>query len=257
LIHEFGHVLGIGHSPVSDAVMFGGAGRSYIKLRDPDLAAIQSLYAPPEEPAPGDVLFLSLDASSESYGKPILHLRSVAPPSTVSIGTGDADGAGLDDLLLWSNRMRDEFGLWLMKFAPDMSLVATAGPYLGMSFSNGRTELGKDPGGGLVLIQSASDGSKTALGFGPSGQPDRPLETLDSVHSWPSVDKDGALIYEFGKANALQNEEYRRVRVESTAPNQWSVSDTHHTDALTIRGHTVLVATLGLWGVPVLVVQFY
>ncbi len=49
ITHEIGHLLGIGHSNISNSIMYANPYHSYLyqqTLRDDDIAAVQSLYPP-------------------------------------------------------------------------------------------------------------------------------------------------------------------------------------------------------------------
>ena len=51
-LHEIGHALGLGHSPVTGAIMYAFGNSSTTTLQPDDIAGIQALYGPSRAPLP-------------------------------------------------------------------------------------------------------------------------------------------------------------------------------------------------------------
>jgi predicted Zn-dependent protease len=122
-LHELGHVLGLGHSTATDAVMSTGLVRS-APLAPSDLMGLQSLYGGGVD-AVGD-----LRIESEK-GERLAVLRGVAPGDISEFAVFDVDGNGSDDVLVWRTDRAGNGQLMIYHFEKGAQIARTTGPFVG------------------------------------------------------------------------------------------------------------------------------
>ncbi len=125
-LHEIGHVLGLGHSVASDALMRPDFSQRST-LSDSERSGIHSLYGGGEDRG-GD-----LEILRPSGGEVILTLRRVAPVGVTETTLFDSDGDGDDEVLIWRTDRPGNGALMIYHFSEDLKLSHTVGPLYGMS----------------------------------------------------------------------------------------------------------------------------
>lgn len=160
-LHELGHVLGLGHSVATDAVMRTGIVRS-APLADSDLFGLQSLYGGGVD-AVGDLSIESV--GGEVFGK----LRGVAVPSMSDFAVFDVDGNGCDDVLVWRTDRAANGQLMIYHFAKGAQLARTTGPLVGAMASGADNLLLHAASGHRVLVTTFKNGHRIARHFDQYG----------------------------------------------------------------------------------------
>lgn|GEM_PF-1964056 len=211
-MHELGHVLGLGHSAESRALM---SPDTHAEVpTESDLAGLRSLYGRGGLRGPADLLVLALRPGATpggSLGQPVSPgLSEVAPAGRSAVAVFDTDGDGDDELLVWRTDVRGLGALMIYHFVQSPwadaradaggarqlgwsgpALARTLGPLLGAVSPLARTSFRRDKTGGR-WIESIFPGGETRLRrFGRDGllhQP-TPAQTLSvEWDSYPLVD---------------------------------------------------------------------
>lgn len=159
-LHELGHVLGLGHSSWSAALMYGAREFAGTEIGPADRAGLEALYgAGPGEP--GDYV---VDERVVARGTPALDESSWA--------LFDTDGDGDDELMVWSHRPEDRLAWQAFHFARnaagDIVLARTVGP---MSNVGGARVLGAVEDGERFLFVERSPEVTVRLRFDTRGRP--------------------------------------------------------------------------------------
>ena len=160
-VHELGHVLGLGHTVDSDAVMRTGVIRSAPLARS-DLAGLHSLYGGGQD-GPGDLRVL------DDAGSVTAVLRRVAPLSCTEFDVFDADGDGSDDVLVWRTDSAGHGELMIYHFAAGSKLARTSGPFFGMSLPNRPNVLLRDLQGNRLFVAVYETGRRIVRRFNEYG----------------------------------------------------------------------------------------
>ncbi|MEM7167186.1 MAG: matrixin family metalloprotease [Planctomycetota bacterium] len=149
LLHEVGHVLGLGHSTEADGVMNGAFNAEHTQLTDLDRGALHSLYGGGRNAA-SDVTIYDVDSNGRWVQRGH-RLRRVAP-AVLQTQLIDLDGDGVAELLTWPREWTPGTGIMIYRFDKDGFLTTTVGPVLGLL----------SPGLDLQFV-TASDGKGIAL----------------------------------------------------------------------------------------------
>jgi hypothetical protein len=107
--HEFGHVLGLAHSPLTDATMYYGIGycsTSQRTLSDDDLAGIEALYpggttGTPANTAPAVTIAAPANGASASQGTAVAFSGSA----------NDAEDGNLTSRMVWTSSVDGQIGI--------------------------------------------------------------------------------------------------------------------------------------------------
>ena len=160
-LHELGHVLGLGHSVATDAVMSTGFVRS-APLADSDLFALQSLYGGGADEI-GDLRL-------ETDGGDLLGtLRGVAAPGLSDFAVFDVDGNGCDDVLVWRTDRAANGQLMIYHFSSGAKLARTTGPLVGAMAGAADNLLLHTASGHRVLLTTYKNGRRVARHFDQYG----------------------------------------------------------------------------------------
>lgn len=195
LLHEMGHLLGLGESPVSEAVMSPRYAREHTGLTEADLAGLRTLYGRADAPAgPGDLVV------RDDAGGPLAVLRGLLDVPDPRLALADTDGDGSSELLHWSGHPRLLGSLTVFHFGAGARPARTRGPRPGLvqpadrALVRRRMGSGGEPGPPLLLFLYPG-GAYRAYGFNARGWPLDPLEPgpLHLVGGGADTDGDGVL----------------------------------------------------------------
>ncbi len=171
-LHELGHVLGLGHVDVADAVMGVDPTRP-TELSHHDLAGLHSLY--------GGGVDGSGDLVMQRKGRDVLVVRGVAPSGSAEFAVFDADGDGKDDLVVWRTDAQGHGELQLAMFAAGPQLVRTVGPFLGVVAPGARVAFAVGGGGERLLVAVAANGKVMPRQFDRYGVPELPTLSVEAA----------------------------------------------------------------------------
>jgi len=156
-LHELGHVLGLGHSSASDALMQPEP-RAPARLSASEWAGLQSLYGGGVD-RPGDLLIRRSD------GAQLAALRQVAPRGLSEFAVFDSDGDGDDEVLVWRTDPAGAGMLMVYDFAAGPRLVATVGPLYGMASAGASHWLARGGNGTRYFVVEYEDGHRLLRRF--------------------------------------------------------------------------------------------
>ncbi len=185
ILHEGGHVLGLGHVELEDSVMQPLQGHTVSEPSPGDLAGIRSLYGDDLPAAHGDIRIVCHDPDGGEYlAAPIL--RGIAPADSVGAYVVDLDGDEHDEILLLqsSQSWAPGTGLLLLAFDDRSLLKGTYGPLPAVIDGSSPFCYGRTTSGDGVIAHSLKDGRYHALIFKAGRLPARPW-TNDT--SWESI----------------------------------------------------------------------
>lgn len=130
VLHEFGHVLGLGHSHAAGALMQPQAADGTDAITASEWAGLQSLYGGGED-QPGDLIVLGADGARQAA------LRQVAPVGHSGYAVADVDADGRAELVVWRTDREGAGAVMLYRFDDDCRLTRTTGPQLGAIAAGG------------------------------------------------------------------------------------------------------------------------
>lgn len=165
-LHEFGHVLGLGHSDADDAVMGTAIVRPQ-QLSRHDRAGLCSLYGGGDDD-PGDLQLRHGDGTLAAT------LRGVAPPEHTDFTVFDATGDGACEVLVWRTDRAGHGALILFQFAAGPVLQRTIGPFPGVVVAGAQVACVCGPGNQRLLVCTAENGVQMVRQFDQHGIPDMP-----------------------------------------------------------------------------------
>jgi len=164
-LHELGHVLGLGHSEPSAAVMSTDPRRPG-ELSWHDRAGLHSLYGGGRD-GNGDLVL----------GSTILH--RVAPSANTGFAAFDTNGDGRDELLVWRTDAAGNGSLLIYHFAAGPNpqgplLTRTLGPFLGTVAAGADVAFANNEDGARYLVCRFEDGRVMTRQFDHHGLPAMP-----------------------------------------------------------------------------------
>ncbi|MAJ28775.1 hypothetical protein CBD41_05110 [bacterium TMED181] len=194
ILHEAGHVLGLGHVDHEDSVMQPLQGHTVEVPSAEDRAGIHSLYGSDSPADSNDLQILCKNPTGDLWlAAPIL--RDLIPENRVRVHVVDLDGDKRDEILLIQSgkASRPGTGLLLLSFDERGLLRETVGPLPAVIDGNLPLCYGRTDTGDGVLAQPMGDGRYRALLFSGGKLPVRPWSP---EVSWESRgggggDKDG------------------------------------------------------------------
>ncbi|MDC0852714.1 matrixin family metalloprotease [Planctomycetota bacterium] len=160
IVHEMGHVLGLGHVSKSGSVMRPLQGNEALNPGSSDLAGVHSLYGNNQPASTSDLMISCRDLKGELHlAAPIL--RALAPKNSVAVYVVDFDGDQKEEILLVQSAASTDpgSGLLLLTFDERSLLKKTLGPLSGLMDGCAAIAIGRTSSGDAVLAQSL-DGEK-------------------------------------------------------------------------------------------------
>ena len=185
IMHEAGHILGLGHVPVKRSVMHPIHPEAGSAPCDLDLDGIYSLYGNDVDAGPNDLEVCCVDPQ----GKPHLAaptIRGLAPAGRVRVHLFDIDGDGRDEMvLLGVGRPTEGSGLLVLDFGSGALLEKSTGPFPGLLAGHLPLAVGRVSNGDRVLAQQPKrqQGGYHAVVYPAQGPPLRPLAPGEKWHS--------------------------------------------------------------------------
>jgi hypothetical protein len=189
VLHELGHVFGLGHSLDEAAVMHA----NYDARRDEpalsDLAGLASLYGGLDG-GPGD-LFLTKKSGVERASL----VRRIAPVEHTGFALWDVNDNGRDELLVWRTDPASYGRLMIYHFDSELRLESTSGPLLDCVVPTASVVFGEDSAGEGVLLSILAEARYSARRFQEGVYP-KPLPhgtPLALKAGFADLDGDGVL----------------------------------------------------------------
>ena len=154
LVHEIGHVLGLGHVAAGPSTMRPLQGQTLEHPGKGDVQGIHSLYGGGEVSTDADLEICCVDPQGEAHlAAPVI--RGLAPRNRVRVHAVDIDGNGSQELLLMCRgKVTDGSGLLILQFAAGAVLEKTMGPFPGMLFPELPIAVGRSDEGETILVQA-------------------------------------------------------------------------------------------------------
>ncbi|MGE4620295.1 MAG: matrixin family metalloprotease [Planctomycetota bacterium] len=185
IVHESGHVLGLGHTVQSGSVMKALQGEAAERPGLCDVLGIQSLYGGGDAVGPADLQILCVAPDGALHlAAPVI--RGLAPMDRVRVHAADLDGDDRSELLLLGRgRPADGTGLLILSFGNGALLEQTLGPFPGALDGNRPLAIGRTYSGDAVLAQPVGQKGRYHGILLPAGRP--PMKLLPREMSWASV----------------------------------------------------------------------
>ena len=195
IVHEAGHVLGLGHVVKDGSVMRALQGEAAGEPGAPDVMGIQSLYGGGgDEFTSADLQIHCVAPDGELHlAAPVI--RGLAPPDQVRVHAADLDGDNREELLLLGiGRPAEGTGLLILTFGEGALLKRSLGPFPGMFDGKRPLAIGRTSSGDAVLAQPVGQQGRYHAVLLPAGRP--PLRVLPRQQQWVSIgggggDEDG------------------------------------------------------------------
>jgi len=186
LLHEMGHLLGLGHGKATQSVMSalypgGDHPAKLAQLTAADAAGVHSLYGGGRR-ADSDLWICSVD--DQGVPHPVAPaLRRVAPLGITAWDVADVDGDGRDEIIVWPTSSDPErvsplgSGLSVYHFGESALLEEAQGPAIGLVSPEHPLEIlpGKEDAEGFrvpgLLGQRVGERPLRPLRFSPEGLP--------------------------------------------------------------------------------------
>lgn len=171
VLHELGHVLGLGHAATADSVMSTDLARPE-RLSRHDLAALRSLYGRGSDgdDAPGDVRLVRAD------GEVITVLRGVAPATCCGVAAFDCDGDRRDDVVVWRTDQAGYGAVTIYFLDAQARLAHTLGPFFGSVIPGARVGFAKHGERRFLCSVPAGKATADVREFGRLGVPGVPAQ---------------------------------------------------------------------------------
>ncbi|MEC9475519.1 MAG: matrixin family metalloprotease [Planctomycetota bacterium] len=195
IVHEAGHVLGLGHVVKEGSVMRALQGDATDEPGPPDLMGVYSLYGGGGEETSSADLLIHCIAPDGTLHQAAPIIRGLAPPEQVRVHAADLDGDDREELLLLGvGRPVEGTGLLILTFEEGALLNSSLGPFPGMFDGKRPLAVGRTASGDAVLAQPVGQQGRYHAVMLMAGRP--PLRLLPPQQSWVSVgggggDEDG------------------------------------------------------------------
>lgn len=190
IVHEAGHVLGLGHVANKKSVMHPLQGEAASEPAAVDLMAVQSLYGGGGEAVTDADLRIHCVAPDGELHLAAPVIRGLAPEKLVRVHAVDLDGDDREELLLLGiGRPAEGTGLLILTFEEGALLNRTLGPFPGMLDGTRPLAFGRTTSGDSVLAQPVGQQGRYHAILLLAGRP--PLRVLPPQASWFSIDGGG------------------------------------------------------------------
>lgn len=178
-VHEIGHVVGLGHSPDSRAVLYMDSRAE--ELHASDLAGLHSLYGGGTD-GPGDLAIFDDDGTRRAV------LRRVAHAERTDWVLFDTDGDGTLEVVVWRTDAAGHGALIAYHYSAGESgpeLIRTSGPFISPLLSASAEVDFRIEGEERLVVLALPDGTVVACAFGETGRPGPPRAHTGSVDASP------------------------------------------------------------------------